>query len=313
MSNITLADITGVETMFGTREVPWYGLGTQVQEAVTSEEALHLAGLDWTVRQEEIVYDGEPTGYFMNIRSSDNKVLGVVGRRYKPVQNVDAFSFMDALIGRGVKYESAGSLNSGKRIWLLAKLEDTDIVGDIIEPYLCLVNSHDGFGSLKVVMTPVRVACQNALNLALETAKRMWSVRHTSSIEARLHEAQRTLSLSSQYMTAFKKESNELLQIKVAPKTFDMLSEKLFPITADMTPRKEESQLLLRDQLKHAWNMDDLGNIRGTGWGFLNAVSDMATHRKPMRKTDNYQENLFINVLDAPTLLDQAHALIKSL
>lgn len=299
-----------VETMFSVREKPWHGLGTIVQEAPTSRDALHLAGLDWTVRQEPIIYKEQDSGYFMNIRSTDDKVLGVVGGRYKPVQNVDAFNFVDGLIGDGVTYETAGSLATGKRIWLLAKMPDVKILDDVVEPYMCLTNSHDGFGSLKVCMTPVRVVCQNTLNLALDSAKRSWNVRHTSSIDSKMGAARETLGLANNYMNSIAKTAEDLYSIKIAPKDFTVLSEKLFPITADMTTRKEESQVLLREQLKHAWEMDDLGNIRGTGWGFMNAISDMSTHKPPARKTDNFQENAFMCVIDAPTILDQAMKLM---
>ena len=299
-----------VETMFSVREKPWHGLGTIVQEAPTSRDALHLAGLDWTVRQEPVIYKEQDSGYFMNIRSTDDKVLGVVGGRYKPVQNVDAFNFVDGLIGDGVTYETAGSLATGKRIWLLAKMPDVKILDDVVEPYMCLTNSHDGFGSLKVCMTPVRVVCQNTLNLALDTAKRSWNVRHTSSIDSKMAIAKQTLGLANTYMDSIAKTAEDLYKIKIAPKDFEILSEKIFPITGEMSQRKEESQALLREQLKHAWEMDDLGNIKGTGWGFMNAVADMSTHKPPARKTDNFQENAFMYVIDAPVILDQAMKLM---
>ena len=302
-----------VETMFSVREKPWHGLGTVVHEAVTSREALTLAGLDWEVRQEPIIYKGQDSGYFMNIRSTDDKVLGVVGSRYKPVQNVDAFDFVDGLIGEGVTYETAGSLNSGKRIWLLAKMPDVRILDEVVEPFMCLTNSHDGFGSLKVCMTPVRVACQNTLNLALRSAKRSWNGRHTGSIESKMAAAKQTLGLAREYMSSLSETAEELYKIKVSPKDFSILQEKLFPITEDMTKRKEESQILLREQLKYAWEIDDLGNIKGTGWGFINAVADMSTHKPPARKTANYQENAFMYVIDAPILLDQAMKLIMEM
>lgn len=301
-----------VETMFSVREKPWHGLGTIIQEAVTSEQALHLAGLDWQVEQKPVLYNGKPTGHQFNVRSSDDTVLGVVGGRYKPVQNAAAFAFTDELIGGDVRYETAGSLANGKRVWMLAKMPDTKILDDVVEPFLCLTNSHDGFGSMKVCMTPVRVVCQNTLNMALNNAKRTWNVRHSGNIENKLAEAQHTLGLARDYMDAFAKEAEDLYKIKVAPKDFKELTETLFPITAEMSRRKEESQYLLQCQLKEAWDMDDLGNIRGTGWGFMNAISDMATHRPPARKTENYQENMFMYTIDAPVLLDQALKLLKA-
>ena len=131
-----------VESMFyAGREKPWHGLGTQVEEAPTSADALRLAGLDWTVQRKPIQVCGgrKVDNFFANVRSSDGAVLGVVSDRYQVVQNAEAFAFTDALIGGEgqVHYETAGSLMGGRKIWLLAKLPDTEIVGDKTEPYLC--------------------------------------------------------------------------------------------------------------------------------------------------------------------------------
>ena len=302
-----------VESMFSVREVPWHGLGTIIQEAPDSESALKLAGLDWSVKQVPVLYEGQETGHQFNVRESDNRVLGVVGSRYKPVQNEEAFAFTDELVGGDVRYETAGSLANGKRVWMLAKMPDTRVLDDVVEPYLCLTNGHDGFSSLKVCMTPVRVVCQNTLNMALKGAKRTWAVRHSGNINAKMEEAQQTLGLAQDYMKKFEEEAEELYSIKVSPAQFKKLSNTLFPITDEMSRRKEEAQYLLQCQLKEAWDMDDLGNIKGTGWGFMNAVSDMSTHHPPARKTANYQENMFIYTIDAPALLDQALKMVKEI
>ena len=110
-----------VETMFYTREKPWHGLGTRVEDAPGSREALELAGLDWQVIQRPIATtDGQAiSGFKANIRNTDSRVLGVVTDRYKVVQNEDAFAFTDQLLGEGVTYETAGSLQNGRRTWLL--------------------------------------------------------------------------------------------------------------------------------------------------------------------------------------------------
>ena len=302
-----------VESCFSVREVPWHGLGTIIQEAPDSAAALKLAGLDWSVKQVPVLYEGQETGHQFNVRESDNRVLGVVGGRYKPVQNAEAFAFTDELVGGDVRYETAGSLADGKRVWMLAKMPDTRVLDDVVEPYLCLTNGHDGFSSLKVCMTPVRVVCQNTLNMALKGAKRTWTVRHSGNINAKMEEAQQTLGLAQDYMEKFAEEAEELYSIKVSPAQFEKLSNTLFPITDEMSRRKEEAQYLLQCQLKEAWGMDDLGNIKGTGWGFMNAVSDMSTHRPPARKTANYQENMFIYTIDAPALLDQALKMVKEI
>lgn len=296
--------------MLGTREVPWAGLGINISDTTTIEDALRKANLDWQVKQEQIVHKDQKTGYFLNVRDADDKVLGVVGGRYQPVQNVEAFKFVEELLGEGVSFEMVGSTPNGKRVWLLAKMPDMKILGEPVDPYICLSNSHDGCGSLKVFMTPIRIACQNMINIALNKSNRYWSVRHTGSISSKLHEAERTLGLAQDYMSGLSREAEELSMIKVAPKQFELLSSKLFPITEEMGVRKENSQIMAREQLNAAWQMDDLGSIRGTGWGFINAVSDMATH-KPVRNTEDAKVNAFMYHLDEPNILLRAHKLLK--
>lgn len=164
-----------VESMFYVRETPWHGLGTKVKEAPASNDALILAGLNWQVLQEPIfTAASEPIeGYKVNVRDSDRKALGVVTDRYKVIQNNEAFAFTDELLGEGVRYETAGSLQGGKKVWLLAHMPREYIIsGEQISPYLVFSNTHDGSGAIKVALTPIRVVCQNTLNLALAKANR---------------------------------------------------------------------------------------------------------------------------------------------
>ncbi|MDE6319183.1 MAG: DUF932 domain-containing protein, partial [Lachnospiraceae bacterium] len=192
-----------VESMFYVRETPWHGLGTRVMEAPTSAEALHLAGLDWKVLQEPVytVKNEHIPGFFVNIRDMDRKVLGVVSDRYKVVQNEEAFAFTDALLGEGVRYETAGSLQNGRKVWILARLpHDYIISGERINPYLVFSNAHDGTGSIRVAVTPIRVVCNNTLNLALDTAKRSWACVHTGDIRGKISDARETLALAGTYM-----------------------------------------------------------------------------------------------------------------
>lgn len=166
--------------MFYVRDVPWHGLGTNVEDALSSNEALTAAGLDWNVVQKEIkTIDNIPIpNVKANVREIDNKVLGIVSDRYKVLQNLEAFQFTDELLGGDILYETAGSLQGGRKVWLLARLSNKyKFQDDEIVPYLVLSNSHDGNAPVRVAMTPVRVVCQNTLNLALKKAKRSWSVR----------------------------------------------------------------------------------------------------------------------------------------
>ena len=207
-----------VETMFYTRETPWHGLGTKVANSPTSRDALRLAGLGWKVFQ-ELIYteNGEKIeGFKANVRNSDRKVLGVVSDRYKIIQNEEAFAFTDSLLGEGVRYETAGSLMGGRKVWLLAHMPHEYIIsGERISPYVVFSNTHDGSGAVSVALTPVRVVCSNTLNLALATAKRSWSMVHTGNIKDRLKEAGDTLFLAGKYMESLGKEFERLRMKKL--------------------------------------------------------------------------------------------------
>ena len=159
-----------METKFSLRKPTWKGLGINVTEARSSEEALAMSGLDWQVYQQTMTADnGIPImGYKANIRDVDDQLLGVVTDKYQVVQNKEAFAFTDELLGHGVRYETAGMLQDGRKTWILARLPQRyQMLGDWVDPFLVFYNSHDGSGSIKVALTPIRVTCQNTLNLAL--------------------------------------------------------------------------------------------------------------------------------------------------
>ena len=142
-----------VETMFYVREKPWHGLGTNVEEAPASKEALIAAGLNWNVRSEDIHLENGKIveGYKANVRDTDKAVLGVVTDRYRVVQNREAFAFTDALLGEGVRYETAGSLLGGRKVWMLARMPHEYVIGgERISLYLLFSNAHDGSGPVRV-------------------------------------------------------------------------------------------------------------------------------------------------------------------
>ncbi len=304
-----------VESMFYTRETPWHGLGTKVMEAPASKEALEIAGLDWNVTQEPIYTDmGERIeGYRANIRDMDRKVLGVVTERYKVVQNQEAFAFTDSLLTEGVRYETAGSLQGGKRIWLLAHMpHDYIISGEKFNPYLLFSNTHDGSGAVKVALTPIRVVCQNTLNLALTTAKRSWSMMHTGNIQGKIQEAKETLLLAENYMDSLGQEFESLRKKKLTDKEVKDYIETLLPTEDGSTPQQIKNMKRLRNDLSHRYfNAPDLQDVGKNAYRFINAVSDFATHSTPLRKTTNYKENLFSKTVDGNPLIDKAYQMMR--
>jgi len=307
---------SAVETMFYVREAPWHGLGTRVEEALTSKEALIAAGLNWQVNQKPIyTSDGQVIpNYKANVRDSDNKVLGVVTDRYKVVNNDVAMAFTDALLGEGVKYETAGSLQDGRRVWMLAKLPEKYIIGgEAIEPFLVFSNSHDGSAAIKVSMTPVRIVCQNTLNLALTNARRTWSAKHTGSIQTRMHEARETLGLAHLYMKNLGMEIDRLGRIKLSDSKVMQLINELIPLADDATAVQKKNVEQQRDDIKiRYFEAPDLKVLSKSGFRFVNAVSDFSTHAQPLRETAAYKDNLFMKVLDGHPIIDKAYAMIKA-
>ena len=303
-----------VETMFYVREKPWHGLGTEVQEAPASIDALIYAGLDWSVEQRD-VYTGDGAqipGYKVNLRSTDNAALGIVSDRYKVVQNEDAFQFTDDLLGEGVSYETAGALQGGRKVWLLARMPQRYVIaGDEITPYMVFMNSHDGSSGVKVAMTPIRVVCQNTLNLALNRAKRIWASKHTENILNRIHEARETLLLDEAYMGELGRGIDELAKIKLSDRKAMELMQEFFPVTEDMNGIQKKNNLHLLEDLKQRyWDAPDLTNMGRSGYRFINAVSDFATHADPLRKTRNYSENLFLRTIEGNPLIDKAYKMV---
>ena len=307
-----------VETMFSVRETPWHGLGVIIEDAPTSDDALRIAGLDWKVIQSEVICKDSGIvipGYKVNIRDTDGKVLGMVTDKYKIVQNTEAFAFTDALLGDGVRYETAGSLSSGKRVWMLAKLEDRKITDEIVDPYLVFTNSHDGTGAVRVAITPIRVVCQNTLNLALNGASRHWSCVHKGDIMSKMEEAKTTLINTETYMKALEEEFGELkLQSMSVDKVNDYIN-MLIPLDENEASKTKIRNIesMRQDIMCRYLYAPDLQDIEHSAYRFVNAVSDFATHREPYRKTANFKENMFMKTVDGNALIDTAYKMVKEM
>lgn len=291
------------------RFVPWHGLGVAVENAPTSAEAIKLAGLDWRVEPQPIYTNYgegkiEIPNYKANVRDVDQKVLGIVTDRYKIVQNSDAFDFTDSLIGEGCVYETAGSLCGGKRVFLLAKMPEKMILDEKFDPYICFTNTHDGSGSIKAIMTPVRVVCQNTLSLAIQGATRAWSTRHLGDIGSKLAEAKYTLKMANDYMDKFAVAADQLAHTTVSEDTAMKVVDELFPITTDMSDRQARNMADKKENFMVCMFAPDILKYKGTAYQMVQAASDFATHIAPKRKTSTYQERNFSSVLDGNVIID---------
>jgi len=186
---------------------PWHRKGTPTKGLTTAAECIKAAGLDWAVTKVPLrVADegGVPLSHVMatvraDFASTDpRRVLGIVGGEYQPLQNWDAFRFFDDVVGDGAAlYETAGAIENGKRIWLLAKIPTTIHIGkdDVVCPYLLLANGHDGQLMVHIKFTPVRVVCQNTLAMALHTGSGPHvALRHDRYLKRRLESASETIA-----------------------------------------------------------------------------------------------------------------------
>jgi phage/plasmid-like protein (TIGR03299 family) len=246
--------VNGKDSFFSVKEKAWHGLGQIVDQYPTSAEAIKYAGLDYEViksplftyqRDETVGNNGEIVAgsqmpvpnHFATIRTDNHAVLGVVGKDYEIVQNVNAFEFFDAIVGGGdgILYETAGALGKGERIFITAKLPGYIRVGkqDMIEQYLFLTTSHDGFGSITAAFTPIRIVCNNTLNAALRNHSNSIKIRHTASANDRLKQAHTLMGISGSLGHELEGLLNHWSQVKITDKEVKRL------IQIAMSPNKE--------------------------------------------------------------------------
>jgi len=176
-------------------------------------------------------------------------------------------------------------------------------------------NSHDGSSSVRVTATPVRVVCENTMNQALESAKRIWSFVHRGDINSKVLEAKETLLNMKAYMEELNKDAERLAGIKISGAMLQQFMNQMFPIDdeKDYTLRQTKNAMYLREMFMGRYNMDDLGNFRGTAWGLLNAASDFASHTRPLRLTKNHQEKVMISFMNGNPILDATYEFINAM
>ena len=265
---------------------PWHGLGTVIDGTATSDEAIKLANLGWDVIQEPVfLQDGtQIDNLFANVRSDTKEVLGTVKNKYRISQNTETFAFMDAIIqnSKGIecRYETAGSLFNGRKVFMLVRLPETNVLGDEIENYLFLSNSHDGTSGLTCGITNIRVVCNNTLQMAEKGAQRIWKIRHCASLKDKIIEAEESLGLALTYQERVAEDAERMAQKKIDEKKFfEVFFKKL-----DLAEKNREK--VMNSILELYTGKDDLQNFRGSAWGMYNAVADYVSNSKPIRKTD---------------------------
>jgi phage/plasmid-like protein (TIGR03299 family) len=231
------------------------------------------------------------------VRSDTGAVLGIVGERYRIVQNRDAFCFIDQLIGSAMHFETAGSLHGGRRVWVLARLpEHVEVGGDELRPYVLLMNSHDGSTALVAATTPVRVVCQNTLNWGLQRARQRFSIRHTEAIAQRVHEARRVLELSIDYYEQFKRTGDELASQHCTEAQLRSVLDELYPSGEGdtATPRAARSREQVKERISELFlHGPTQGNAPRSKWAAVNAIAEHADWLRPIKQgTERFARTL---------------------
>ena len=304
------AGLTNKDTMFSVREMPWHGLGTVLDQYPGSiKEALELSGLDWDIIQRPVhqpittnVGGQEITTYpsvdnlWLNVREDTNDVMGVVTERYKPIQNHEAFAFMDNLIGTEMAFETAGSLYSGKKVWVLCKLPDyVEVAGDQVGQYVFISNAHDGKSSCLVSVSPVRIVCANTLSWAIGAAKksaRTYTVRHTGDVSLKMHEARNVMGITIDYYKQFKGLGDEMALTKFTESRLQSVLDALYPVEGSMGDRAVTNRDVAKNSIMAIYrgegiNGDTTGNAPGSKWCAANAIAEYADYGRKMTKRGN--------------------------
>jgi len=296
----------------------WHGLGVNVIDAQTSSEAIELANLDWEVSLMPVAGVDDVRDSFIRSEMDSNgnsefytvvrdfeqtkKILGIVGDKYKPVQNWESFDFVDSLIkDNEILYESAGSLKGGKVVWLLARLPKIDYVTpeDPMKRYLLFSNSHDGSKAIRVVTTNVRVVCNNTLTNALSNNSDGIKIRHVGDIKSKINAARNVLSKINKEFKAIHELEKSLAKASITKNDFSNYVDVLFPIPKDEDGNELEKGNSLSQRNNKVLSIFDcykderqqFDSIKDTAWSAYNAVTQYVDHDSRVRVTEKNPEN----------------------
>jgi phage/plasmid-like protein (TIGR03299 family) len=272
------------------RQPAWHGLGTVLDSEVTTSEMLQVAHLaDWNVRLEDINLPGRyHRNAFATVRTNpfdgEDDVLGIVGERYQVLQNEQLFDFGDAILD-GASWETAGSIKHGTVVFGSLALErevtiDPNGVGDKVNTYLLVHTSHDGSLAIQASITPVRVVCQNTLNMAVgargKSAKQSFRIRHTQSVQGKVQAAREALGLAHKYLDAFEIEAQAMMAQAINTDTFFDIIKAAYPEPeADVKGSATKWQNKV-DVLFDIYRGDTVmgAGVADTAWGAYNTLTE---------------------------------------
>jgi len=289
-----------VETMFYTGATPWHGLGEKLEEAPTISEAIEASGLNWEVGTKDLVtVDGESVPARATYRKTDNSILGVVGPRYVPLQNKDAFEWFQPFVDAGeCSLHTGGSLSNGQKVWVLAQLNrdpSTVVAGDEVHKFILLSNSHDGTTAIRVGYTPIRVVCVNTLAFAHNHAdSKLLRIRHTQSAQGKLDNVRDIMDNINAQFEATAEQYRFL-----ASRDFNQRDVQRYVKVLLGIDKKPEEDIKTRtrkimDEILGTIEgpKQSMPGVRGTWWAAYNGFNEYLNYTKG-RNTNNRLESLW--------------------
>jgi phage/plasmid-like protein (TIGR03299 family) len=290
--------VNGTAFFADSRTDAWHQLGQQLERTMTAEEALEYAYLSrWNVRKTPAFTADEDgnmiamPGRYATIRTNPvtgvNEYLGNVGERYVPVQNESLVEFMDALVDEsGAHFETAGSLRGGSQVFVTMKVpaymtftSADGKVEDKTDLYIAVMNSHDGYGSLSVRVTPVRVVCANTQAAAIANTKSYWGTRHTINALKAVEAARQALSLNFAYADAFAEGMQKLIDRELDAMEMEKAVNAIFDVDGAETERAKNGRLDNAAQVMTGLNLKTVMGFENTAYGLYNAVTEWVDHR----------------------------------
>ena len=280
-----------VQSMFSVSTVPWHGLGEVIQEAPTLTDGIKLAGMDWEVGLEDLIIqsDNRKVPNRAVVRQDNKEILGVVGPRYVPLQNIETFNWFQPYLDSGeVELHTAGVLDEGRKVWVLAKVkrDNEEIVkGDEVAKFILLSNSHDGTTAIRSGFTPIRVVCANTLALAHhDKASKLLRVRHTQSSKINLENIRATIDLANEEFKATAEQYRKLAAKGINQKDVGRFVRKMLDIKEDvsLTTVSTKTKNIIEDivsRLETGYGAS-LPGVKGTAWGLYNAYTEYLNYSK---------------------------------
>jgi phage/plasmid-like protein (TIGR03299 family) len=291
----------GTAAFFTNREVAWHRLGTVTDGALTADEALRIAQLDWTVSKSSqnvqvpvltangitVLDVADRYATYRDHPKLGMQALGIVGKQYQVVQNSEAFEFLNHVADEsGAVFETAGSMNGGRQVFMSMKMPEGVVLADgqdTVDMYIMATNSHDGSKAFTAAVTPIRPVCANTVRLALKSARSSWYIRHTQNVQGRIQQAREALGLAFSYREAFQAEVDSLAVQAFTDAEFDAFIESLVVDKRNKTDRQRNNEQQVMAEMRGLWNAPTQDGIRYTKWGAFNTVVEWIDWAKPVK------------------------------